>query len=72
MRTKATTWINGVHVQHRRATRPRVDPEAPGDEVWRQGIDLHFLLVALTGLRRAVGRTGRVAELQGSLLDMLV
>lgn len=72
MRTEATTWINAVHMQHRRATHPIVDPEAPGEEAWRQEIDLHFLLVALTRLRRAVGLTGRVEGLRDRLLDSLM
>lgn len=72
MRTEATTWINAVHMQHRRATHPIVDPKAPGEEAWRQEIDLHFLLVALTRLRRAVGLTSRVEELRDKLIDYVV
>lgn len=71
MRTEATTWINAAHMQHHRVTHPVVDPSAPGNEVWRQEIDLHFLLVALTRLRRAVGLTTRVQELQGVLVERL-
>lgn len=72
MRSEATTWINAVHMQHRRAKRPLVDPDSPGDEVWRQEIDLHFFLVALTRLRRAVGLASRVAEIQDVLVDVLL
>jgi hypothetical protein len=72
MRTEATTWINAAHMQHQRATRPLIDPDAPGDEIWRQEIDLHFLLVALTRLRRAVGLATRVEGLQGALIDYLL
>lgn len=71
MRTEATTWINAVHMQHRRVTEPVVDPSAPGNEVWRQEIDLHFLLVALTRLRRAIGLTAHVHELHGAVLQHL-
>lgn len=66
MRSEATTWINAVHMQHRRAKNPHED------DVWRQEIDLYFLLVALTRLRRAVGLATRVAELQDPLLDRLI
>lgn len=66
MRSEATKWINAVHLQHRRAKHP-VD-----EDVWRQEIDLHFLLVALTRLRRAVGLATRVAELQDSLLARII
>lgn len=72
MRTEATTWINAVHMQHRRVTNPLVDPETPGEEVWRQEIDLHFLLIGLTRLRRAVGLSTRVGELQDSVLALVV
>lgn len=54
MRTEATTWINAVHMQHHRVAFPLVKPDAPGDEVFRQEVDLHFLLVALIRLRRSV------------------
>lgn len=72
MRSEATTWINAVHVEYRRVVRPLIDPDSPGDELWRQEIDLHFLLVALTRLRRAVGLASRVAELQDLVLDRLI
>ncbi len=72
MFTEATTWINAVHMQHRRLTTPFVDSEAPGNEVYRQEIDLHFMLVALTRLRRAVGLTTRVGAVQDDLLGQLV
>lgn len=72
MSSEATTWINAVQMQLRRIKQPLVDPEAPGEEVWGQAIDLHFLLVALTRLRRAVGLVTRVPELQDALIDYLV
>lgn len=68
MRTDATRWINAVHMQHRRISRPLVDSHDPGTEVWRQEVDLHFLIVALTRLRRAVGLATRVAQLQEELV----
>lgn len=71
MRTEATTWINAVHMQYRRAKLPVVDPEVDGNEPWQLEIDLHFLVVALTRLRRAVGVTAQVTELQYRLLDYL-
>ncbi|MGH8826670.1 MAG: hypothetical protein ACRDVZ_03520, partial [Jiangellaceae bacterium] len=72
MLTEATTWINAVHMQHRRITSPLIGPEAPGSEVFRQEIDLHFMLVALIRLRCAVGLTTRVEALQDGLLEQLV
>jgi hypothetical protein len=72
MRTEATTWINAVHMQHRRCNNPVVEPDDPGDPVGRQEIDLHFLLVSLTRLRRAVGLATRIDELQDRLLGRLL
>jgi hypothetical protein len=71
MRTEATTWINAVHMQHRRVVDPIVNPEAPGEEVWHQAIDLHFLLIALTRLRRSVNLAAQVQALQDRLLEHL-
>jgi len=68
MATEATTWINAAHVQHRRVTAPVGEP---GEQVWRQEIDLHFLLVALIRLRRSVDLATRVPRLQTSLRDRL-
>ena len=72
MRSESTTWINAAYMEHRRAKHPLVDPESAGDEAWRQEIDLHFLLVALTRLRRAVGLVTRVEELRERLVDHLI
>jgi hypothetical protein len=72
MRTKATTWINAVHMQYWRVSDTSVDWDLPGGKGWRQGIDLHFLVVALTRLRRAVGLATRVKGLQDQLIDHLV
>jgi hypothetical protein len=69
MKSEATQWINAVHMQHRRISHPLVDVDEPGAEVWRQEIDLHFLLVSLTRLRRAVGLVTRVAALRASVLE---
>jgi len=59
MRTEATKWINAVHLEHRRIAEPL--------EIWRQEIDLHFLLVALVRLRRAVGCASRAGPLRLAL-----
>lgn len=67
MQTEATKWINAVHMQHRRVANPLVDERNRGFAVWRQEIDLHFLLVALTRLHRAVELAARVKELQAGL-----
>jgi hypothetical protein len=72
MRTEATQWINAVHMQHRRISGPLVDVNDPGAEVWRQEIDLHFLLVSLTRLRRAIGLATRVDQLQEALIGRIV
>lgn len=72
MRTEATRWINAVHMQHRRISEPLVNADDPGAEVWRQEIDLHFLLVSLTRLRRAIGLATRVGSLQEALIDRIV
>ena len=72
MRTEATKWINAVHMQTRRIEHPLANPDDPGGEAWRQEIDLHFLLVALTRLRRAVGLVTRVQAVQKTLLERLV
>lgn len=68
MRTEATTWVNGVHMQHHRISKPLAVPDDPSAGAWRQEIDLHFLLVALTRLRRAVGLATRVGLIQQALL----
>lgn len=67
MTTEATTWINAVHMQYHRVTNPFVDPKAPGEEVWRQATDLHFLIVALTRLLRAVKLVTEVRHLKPKL-----
>jgi hypothetical protein len=80
MMSDAGGWMNAVHVQHRRITRPITDD--PGEEpfdgrnalgatIWRQEIDLHFLLVALTRLRRAVRLAASVGQLQQALSDRI-
>ena len=50
LRSEATTWINAVRMQRR-----RVVPFENGD-LWEIEIDLHFLLVALVRVERAVAR----------------
>ena len=72
MSTEATRWVNAVHMQCRRVSEPLVDANNPGEEIWRQEIDLHFLLVALTRLRRAVGITTRVDQLQATLVNRII
>ena len=67
MRSEATTWINAVHMQRRRASHPLVNPDAVGDEFWRQEIDLHFLVVALFRLRRAIALAATVDDLEAEL-----
>jgi hypothetical protein len=57
LRSEATTWVNAVRVQ-----RARVEPSENRDP-WEVEIDLHFLLVALVRLERAVARAAdEVAE----------
>lgn len=72
MSTEATRWVNAVHMQCRRISEPLVDANNPGEEIWRQEIDLHFLLVALTRLRRAVGITTRVDQLKATLVNRII
>lgn len=69
MKTEATTWINAVHMQYHRISRPVASPDDGAVQYWRQEIDLHFLLVALTRLRRAVVLAARVTQLQRALND---
>jgi hypothetical protein len=69
MKTEATTWINAVHMQYHRISRPLASPSDGAVQYWRQEIDLHFLLVALTRLRRAVVLAARISQLQRTLND---
>lgn len=71
MQTEATKWINAVHMQSRRVARPLVNSDDLGAEVWRQEIDLYFLLVALTRLRRAISLAAQVVELRPRLNSRL-
>lgn len=54
MRSEATSWINAVHMQRRRVLEPLTDPADPRTQWEQQAADLHFLLVSLTRLRKAV------------------
>ncbi len=72
MNTEATRWVNAVHMQYRRVSKPLVDADNSGEGIWRQEIALHFLLVALTRLRRAVGITTRVSQLQVTLVNRII
>lgn len=72
MRTEATTWINAAHMQHRRVSHPPLDPATAGNDAWGQAVDIHFLVIALTRLRRAVGLATRVEAIQDALIDHLV
>jgi hypothetical protein len=63
MTTEATKWINAIHTQQRRVSEIN-DP-------WQKEIDLHFLLVSLTRLRRAIGLATRVDQLQEALIGRI-
>jgi hypothetical protein len=66
LRSEATTWMNAVRMQRARLTPSR------NRDLWEVEIDLHFLLVALVRLDRAVARAaGEVAALQPTLTDEL-
>jgi hypothetical protein len=60
MRTDATKWMNGIHVQCRRILDDYEASATESDPLWQLEIDFYFLLVALTRLRRAVTRAARL------------
>ena len=70
-RKEATTMINATHAHHPRITQAPVDRSEPDASVWLQEIDLHFLLVALTRLRRAVALASTVSDLRDELTQRL-
>jgi hypothetical protein len=66
LRSEATTWVNAVRMQ-----RARLDPRRDRD-IWEVEIDLHFLLVALVRLERAVARAAAEIPSLKSLLTEAV
>ena len=65
LRSEATTWVNAVRMQ-----RTRLKPVDHRD-IWEVEIDLHFLLVALVRLERAVIRAVDDAGLRPAMASEL-
>ena len=65
LRSEATTWVNAVRMQ-----RSRLEPSLNRDP-WEVEIDLHFLLVALVRLERAVGRGAAEGNLASEITPEL-
>jgi hypothetical protein len=71
MMTEGRTWTYAVHMQCRRVNEPLVNPKDPGSQIYRQEIDIHFLLVALTRLRRAACLAAQVEGIKPQLDEHL-
>lgn len=65
MRTDATTWINAAHLQHWRINQFAEDP-------WQTVIDIHFFVIALSRLRRAIGLATNNPAIRSALIEYLI